>query len=77
MAIQGLTDELKQYFSGMNPPKVSSSAPATATLGNDSAQANPVFTPTSSLNDDPMKYRYISYPRDVSQDMANLSLIHI
>jgi hypothetical protein len=71
MAIQGLTDELKQYFSGMNPPKVSSSAPATATLGNDSAQANPVFTPTSSLNDDPMKYRYISYPRDVTQDMAN------
>ena len=37
MAITGLTDELKQYFSGMNPPKVSSSAPATATLGNDSA----------------------------------------
>ena len=71
MAIQGLTDELKQYFSGMNPPKVSSSAPATATLGNDSAFANPTFTPTSSLNDDPMKYRYISYPRDVTQDMAN------
>ena len=71
MAITGLTDELKQYFSGMNPPKVSSSAPATATLGNDSAQANPSFTPTSSIEDDPMKYRYISYPRDVSQDMAN------
>tara|TARA_Y100000389_G_C17391206_1_gene479971 strand:+ start:59 stop:1294 length:1236 start_codon:yes stop_codon:yes gene_type:complete len=71
MAITGLTDELKQYFSGMNPPKVSSSAPATATLGNDSAQANPSFTPTSSIEDDPMKYRYISYPRDVTQDMAN------
>ena len=71
MAIQGLTEEVKAYLSGMNPPKVSSSAPATATLGNDSAQANPVFTPTSSLNDDPMKYRYISYPRDVTQDMAN------
>ena len=71
MAIQGLTEEVKAYLSGMNPRKVSSSAPATATLGNDSAQANPVFTPTSSLNDDPMKYRYISYPRDVTQDMAN------
>jgi len=72
MAITGLTDELKQYFSGMNPRKVSSNpAPATATLGNDSAQANPSFTPTSSIEDDPMKYRYISYPRDVTQDMAN------
>ena len=71
MAIQGLTEEVKAHLSGMNPRKVSSSAPATATLGNDSAQANPVFTPTSSLNDDPMKYRYISYPRDVTQDMAN------
>ena len=71
MAIQGITEEVKAYLSGMNPRKVSSSAPATATLGNDSAQANPVFTPTSSLNDDPMKYRYISYPRDVTQDMAN------
>ena len=47
------------------------SAPATATLGNDTAQANPNLTPTSSLNDDPMKYRYISYPRDVTRDMAN------
>ena len=72
MAITGLTEEVKAYLSGMNPRKVSSKpAPVTATLGNDSAQANPSFTPTSSLDDDPMKYRYISYPRDVTQDMAN------
>ena len=45
------------------------SAPATATLGNDSAFANP--SPTSSLDEDPMGYRYISYPRDVTRDMAN------
>jgi len=71
MAINGLSPELKQYLSSMTPSKISSRAPATATLGNDSATANPTFTPTSSLNDDPMKYRYISYPRDVTQDMAN------
>ena len=72
MAITGLTEEVKAYLSGMNPRKVGSKpAPVTATLGNDSAQANPSFTPTSSLDDDPMKYRYISYPRDVTQDMAN------
>ena len=45
------------------------SAPATATLGNDSAFANP--SPTSSLDEDPMGYRYISYPRDVTRDKAN------
>ena len=45
------------------------SAPATATLGNDSAFATP--SPTSSLDEDPMGYRYISYPRDVTRDMAN------
>ena len=45
------------------------SAPATATLGNDSAFANP--SPTSSLDEDPMGYRYISYPRDVTRDNAN------
>ncbi len=44
-------------------------APATATLGNDSAFANP--SPTSALDEDPMGYRYISYPRDVTRDMAN------
>ena len=47
------------------------SAPATATLSRDSAAINSDSTPTSSLNDDPMKYRYISYPRDVTQDQAN------
>ena len=45
------------------------SAPATATLGNDSAFATP--SPTSSLDEDPMGYRYISYPRDVTRDKAN------
>jgi hypothetical protein len=72
MAIGNLTPEVKALLSGMNPRKVNySPAPATATLGSDSAQANPTVTPTSALNDDPMKYRYISYPRDVTQDMAN------
>ena len=47
------------------------SAPASATLSRDSAAINSDLTPISSLNDDPMKYRYISYPRDVTQDMAN------
>lgn len=47
----------------------STPAPATATLGNDSAFANP--SPTSSLDEDPMGYRYISYPRDVTRDRAN------
>ena len=55
---------VEKAFSG-NP------APATATLSSDSAAINSNSTPTSSLNDDPMKYRYISYPRDVTQDMAN------
>ena len=72
MAITGLTEEAKHYLSSMNPTKRSSSpAPATATLGNDSAQANPTYSPIAGVEDDPMKYRYISYPRDVSQDMAN------
>ena len=47
----------------------STPAPATATLGNDSAFANP--SPTSALDEDPMGYRYISYPRDVTRDKAN------
>jgi len=72
MAITGLTPELKNFLNNMNPPKQSSiRAPATATLGNDSAAANPIYSPISSLNDDPMKYRYISYPKDVTQDQAN------
>jgi hypothetical protein len=74
MAIDGLTAGLKEYLNQqnlMNSPKPSNTAPATATLGSDSAFANPAVTPTSTLNDDPMKYRYISYPRDVTQDMAN------
>jgi len=29
------------------------------------------ITPTSSIDDDPLGYRYISYPKDVTQDMAN------
>ena len=71
MAIPGLSEEAKHYLSSMTPTKPSSTAPATATLGNDSAQANPTYTPTSSLETDPMGYRYISYPKDVTQDMAN------
>ena len=71
MAIPGLSEEAKHYLSSMKPTKLSSTVPATATLGNDSAEANPTFTPTSSLEKDPMSYRYISYPRDVTQDMAN------
>jgi hypothetical protein len=74
MAIDGLTAGLKEYLNQqqlMNSPKPSNTAPSTATLGSDSAFANPAVTPTSTLNDDPMKYRYISYPRDVTQDMAN------
>ena len=43
------------------------SAPATATRIRDTNKE----TPISSLDDDPMGYRYISYPRDVTQDMAN------
>ena len=42
-------------------------APATATRIRDTNKA----TPTSVLDDDPMSYRYISYPRDVSADQAN------
>ena len=68
MAITGLTEEVKAYLSGMNPRKVSSKpAPATYTKKLDQKGE----TPTSALDDDPMQYRYISYPRDVTQDMAN------
>jgi len=62
---------IKAQLKAQIPTVSSGPAPATATLSSDSAFANPTFTPTSSLNDDPMKYRYISYPRDVTQDMAN------
>ena len=48
---------------------VSSPVSATTTRGSDEAFANP--SPTSIVDDDPMKYRYISYPKDVTQDMAN------
>ena len=68
MAITGLSEEVKAYLSGMNPRKVSTSpAPATYTKKIDQKGE----TPTSPLDDDPMGYRYISYPRDVTQDMAN------
>ena len=55
---------VQKAFGGASSP-----APATATLGNDSAFANP--SPTSALDEDPMGYRYISYPRDVTRDNAN------
>ena len=42
-------------------------APATATRRADVGK----ITPTSSIDDDPLGYRYISYPKDVTQDMAN------
>jgi len=68
MAITGLSPELKQYLSSMNPPKVSTSpAPATSTRMLDQKG----ITPTSSIDNDPLGYRYISYPRDLTQDMAN------
>jgi len=62
---------IKAQLKAQIPTVSSDPAPATATLSSDSAAINPASTPTSSLNDDPMKYRYISYPRDVTQDMAN------
>jgi hypothetical protein len=42
-------------------------APATATRKGDVNKT----TPTSALGEDPMSYRYISYPRDLTQDMSN------
>ena len=78
MAINGLSPELKQYFSSMNPALRTGGmddtadiqagmAPTTATR---KADVNKT-TPTSSLDEDPLGYRYISYPKDVTQDMAN------
>jgi hypothetical protein len=78
MAINGLSPELKQYFSSMNPALRTGGmddtadiqagmAPATATRKADINKT----TPTSSLDEDPLGYRYISYPKDVTQDMAN------
>ena len=66
-----MAPDIKAQLKAQIPAVSGAPAPATATLGNDSAAANPTFTPISTLNDDPMKYRYISYPRDVTQDMAN------
>ena len=62
---------IKAQLKAQIPTVSSDPAPATATLSSDSAAINSASTPVSSLNDDPMKYRYISYPRDVTQDMAN------
>jgi hypothetical protein len=42
-------------------------APATST----SKSSQNMFTPTSKVNEDPMNHRYISYPKDVTNDMAN------
>jgi hypothetical protein len=78
MAINGLSPELKQYFSSMNPALRTGGmddtadiqagmAPATATRKVDVNKT----TPTSGLDEDPLGYRYISYPKDVTQDMAN------
>ena len=68
---QAISNILKTIAAGNIVKKVfdSKPAPATATLGNDSAFANP--SPTSALDEDPMGYRYISYPRDVTRDKAN------
>ena len=66
-----MAPDIKAQLKAQIPAVSGAPAPATATLGNDSAAANPTFTPISTLNDDPMKYRYISYPRDVTQDQAN------
>ena len=78
MAINGLSPELKQYFSSMNPALRTGGMDDTAdiqagmapTSATRKADVNKT-TPTSSLDEDPLGYRYISYPKDVTQDMAN------
>ena len=66
MAIDGLTPEMKNYFSSMNPPKARTSSTSSA-----SATPPSKSTPTSVLDGDPFHFSSISYPRDVTSDMAN------
>ncbi len=72
MAITGLTPEMKRYFSGMTPPKTRNESSST-TGSNKSTREQELdsTTPTSILNDDPLSFRQLSYPKDVTQDMAN------
>jgi hypothetical protein len=73
MAIDGITPEQKAYLSSMNPGAVTRAiqqeALKSATVTRNADVKN--ITPTSSLDEDPLGYRYISYPKDVTQDMAN------
>ena len=66
MAIDGLTPEMKNYFSSMNPPKARTSSTSSASATPPSKSA-----PTSVLDGDPFHFSSISYPRDVTSDMAN------
>ena len=69
MAIPGLTEEARAYLSGNSYNRMAKATvdATTRIVKKDMDKINP----TSSLETDPMSYRYISYPRDVTQDMAN------
>jgi len=73
MAIGGITLEQKAYLTSMNPGAVTRAIKQEALKSTTATRKADVgkITPMSSLDEDPLGYRYISYPKDVTQDMAN------
>jgi hypothetical protein len=78
MAIPGLSPEMKNFFSNMNPPKAAPVISGAAGGPINSSQITKSVhekaldnTPTKDLDSDPLSYRSISYPKDVTNNMAN------
>ena len=68
MAIKGLTPELQSYFNSMGPP--THTGPNGQKLRyRENPQNN--ASPTERISLDPFKFSTLSYPRDVTQDLAN------
>ena len=69
MPIKGITPELQSYFSSMSPPAYT--GPKDKNTGQSTEQVRRSASPTERITLDPFKFSTLSYPRDVTQDMAN------
>tara|TARA_B110000285_G_C15028947_1_gene565669 strand:+ start:51 stop:1247 length:1197 start_codon:yes stop_codon:yes gene_type:complete len=69
MPIKGITPELQSYFSSMSPPAYT--GPKDRNTGQSTEQVRRSASPTERITLDPFKFSTLSYPRDVTQDMAN------
>jgi len=71
MAFAGDIKAIGDYKSSLTTPIRQVADKLTAGTNRILKKSMDEITPTSVVDDDPMEYRYISYPRDLTQDMAN------